>query len=377
MRYLLLPDKFKGSLTSKEVIQSLKKGIVKFDPKAEFQSYIISDGGEGFLESLESLIDFKRIEINSKDSLHNQINSYYLIDENMNRAYIELAKSSGLVNLANENRNPLYTSTYGTGIEINDAIEKGVEEIFIGIGGSSTNDLGLGIFSALGVVFLNKDDDEFIPTGHNLYAISRLIISKSVKSKIKKVKWFIVNDVKNILFGENGAAYTYAKQKGANKSEIKELESGGNAVHQVLSNYFKKDYSKIEGAGAAGGCGYGLKLFTEGEFINGIDLLLKIIDIDSVLLEDVKYIFTGEGQIDHQTLNGKAVYSLTKRLKKFNIPILLICGNNILTKNEWGLLGVENIISLSDTGHNYSYCMKNAKQLIEETVENYLKTKDY
>ena len=94
----------------------------------------------------------------------------------MNRAYIELAKSSGLVNLANENRNPLYTSTYGTGIEINDAIEKGVKEIFIGIGGSSTNDLGLGIFSALGVVFLNKDDDEFIPTGHNLYAISRLII---------------------------------------------------------------------------------------------------------------------------------------------------------------------------------------------------------
>ena len=294
----------------------------------------------------------------------------------MTKTYIELAKSSGLVNLANENRNPLYTSTYGTGIEINDAIEKGVEEIFIGIGGSSTNDLGLGIFSALGVVFLDKDGDEFIPTGHNLYAISRLIISKSVKSKIKKVKWFIVNDVKNILFGENGAAYTYAKQKGANESEIKELESGGNAVHQVLSNYFKKDYSKIEGAGAAGGCGYGLKLFTEGEFINGIDILLKIIDIDSILLEDVKYIFTGEGQIDHQTLNGKAVYSLTKRLKKFNIPILLICGNNILTKNEWGLLGVENIISLSDTGHNHSYCMKNAKQLIEETVESYLKTKD-
>jgi len=376
VRYLLLPDKFKGSLTSKEVIQSLKKGIVKFDPKAEFQSYIISDGGEGFLESLESLIDFKRIEIKSKDSLHNQINSYYLIDEKMNRAYIELAKSSGLVNLANENKNPLYTSTYGTGIEINDAIEKGVKEIFIGIGGSSTNDLGLGIFSALGVVFLDKDGDEFIPTGHNLYAISRLIISKSVKSKIKKVKWFIVNDVKNILFGENGAAYTYAKQKGAKESEIKELESGGNAVHQVLSNYFKKDYSKIEGAGAAGGCGYGLKLFTEGEFINGIDILLKIIDIDSILLEDVKYIFTGEGQIDHQTLNGKAVYSLTKRLKNFNIPILLICGNNILTKNEWSLLGVENIISLSDTGHNHSYCMKNAKQLIEETVESYLKTKD-
>ena len=376
MRYLLVPDKFKGSLTSKEVIRSLKKGIVKFDPKAEFQSYIISDGGEGFVESLESLIDFKRIEIKSKDSLHNQINSYYLIDEKMNRAYIELAKSSGLVNLPNKNRNPLYTSTYGTGIEINDAIEKGVKEIFIGIGGSSTNDLGLGIFSALGVVFLNKDDDEFIPTGHNLYAISRLIISKSVKSKIKKVKWFIVNDVENILFGENGAAYTYAKQKGANESEIKELESGGNAVHQVLSNYFKKDYSKIEGAGAAGGCGYGLKLFTEGEFINGIDVLLKIIDIDSVLLEDVKYIFTGEGQIDHQTLNGKAVYSLTKRLKNFNIPILLICGKNILTKNEWSLLGVENIISLSDTGHNHSYCMKNAKQLIEETVESYLKTKD-
>ena len=119
-----------------------------------------------------------------------------------------------------------------------------------------------------------------------------------------------------------------------------------------------------------------MKLFTDGEFINGIDILLNIIDIDGIITKDIKYIFTGEGQIDHQTLNGKAVYSLTKRLKKFNIPILLICGKNILTKNEWSLLGVENIISLSDTGHNYSYCMKNAKQLIEETVESYLKTKD-
>ena len=376
MRYLLVPDKFKGSLTSKEVIRSLKKGILKFDSKAEFKSYIISDGGEGFLQSLELLLELKKVKIKSKNSLLSPISSYYMIDEKMNRAYIELAKSSGLINLSKNDRNPLYTSTYGTGIEINDAIKKGVKEIFIGIGGSSTNDLGLGIFSALGVIFLDKYNNEIIPTGSNLFKIAKLIISNSCENKIKKVKWFIVNDVENILFGKNGAAYTFAEQKGANKNDIKKLESGGIAVHEILSSYFKKDYSKIEGAGAAGGCGYGLKLFTEGEFINGIDILLKIIDIDRIITKDIKYIFTGEGQIDHQTLNGKAVYSLTKRLKKFNIPILLICGKNILTKNEWSLLGVENIISLSDTGHNHSYCMKNAKQLIEERVENYLKTKD-
>ena len=376
MRYLLVPDKFKGSLTSKEVIRSLKKGILKFDSKAEFKSYIISDGGEGFLQSLELLLELKKVKIKSKNSLLSPISSYYMIDEKMNRAYIELAKSSGLINLSKNDRNPLYTSTYGTGIEINDAIKKGVKEIFIGIGGSSTNDLGLGIFSALGVIFLDKYNNEIIPTGSNLFKISKLIISNSCENKIKKVKWFIVNDVENILFGKNGAAYTFAEQKGANKNDIKKLESGGIAVHEILSSYFKKDYSKIEGAGAAGGCGYGLKLFTEGEFINGIDILLKIIDIDRIITKDIKYIFTGEGQIDHQTLNGKAVYSLTKKLKKFNIPILLICGKNILTKNEWSLLGVENIISLSDTGHNHSYCMKNAKQLIEETVESYLKTKD-
>ena len=376
MRYLLVPDKFKGSLTSKEVIQSLKKGILKFDPKAEFKSYIISDGGEGFLQSLELLLELKKVKIKSKNSLLSPVSSYYMIDEKMNRAYIELAKSSGLINLSKNDRNPLYTSTYGTGIEINDAIKKGVKEIFIGIGGSSTNDLGLGIFSALGVIFLDKYNNKIIPTGSNLFKIAKLIISNSCENKIKKVKWFIVNDVENILFGKNGAAYTFAEQKGANKNDIKKLESGGIAVHEILSSYFKKDYSKIEGAGAAGGCGYGLKLFTDGEFINGIDILLNIIDIDGIITKDIKYIFTGEGQIDHQTLNGKAVYSLTKRLKKFNIPILLICGNNILTKNEWSLLGVENIISLSDTGHNHSYCMKNAKQLIEERVENYLKTKN-
>ena len=376
MRYLLLPDKFKDSLTSGEVINSLKKGILSFDSKAEFQSYIISDGGEGFLESLDSLNDFKRIKVKSKDSLNNQINSYYLIDEKMDRAYIELAKCSGLVNLPKSNRNPLYTSTYGTGIEIKDALEKGVKEIFIGIGGSSTNDLGLGIFSALGIVFLDKNNNEIMPNGSNLSKIDKLIMAESIKNKIKKIKWFIVNDVENILFGEKGAAYTYAKQKGANQEEIEELESGGNSAHQVLLEFFNKDYSKIKGAGAAGGCGYGLKLLTEGEFINGIDILLDIIDIDTRIEGGINYIITGEGQIDHQTLNGKVVFSLTKRLKHFNIPIVLICGKNLLKENEWKSLGVEGLIALSDRGHSDSYCMQNAKQLIEKEIADYLKTKE-
>ena len=376
MRYILLPDKFKGSLTSEEVINALKKGILSFDSKAEFQSYIISDGGEGFLESLESIIDFKRIEINSKDSRNNPINSYYLIDEKSKKAYIELAKSSGLMNLSQNNRNPLYTSTYGTGIEINDALDKGVKEIFIGIGGSSTNDLGLGIFAALGVTFLDKNNNEIMPNGSNLGEIEKLIILDSIRNKIKKVKWSIVNDVENILFGEEGAAYTYAKQKGANKDEIEKLESGGNSVHQVLSEFFKKDYSKIKGAGAAGGCGYGLKLLTEGEFINGIDILFEIININKVLDRGANYIITGEGQIDYQTLNGKVVYSLTRRLKAFNIPILLICGKNLLKKNEWESLGVENVIALAEGGHSDTYCMENAKELIEEEINKYLKAKN-
>jgi len=375
MRYLLLPDKFKDSLTSGEVINSLKKGILSFDSKAEFQSYIISDGGEGFLESLDSLNDFKRIKVKSKDSLNNQINSYYLIDEKMDRAYIELAKCSGLVNLPKSIRNPLYTSTYGTGIEIKDALEKGVKEIFIGIGGSSTNDLGLGIFSALGIVFLDKNNNEIMPNGSNLSKIDKLVMAESIKNKIKKIKWFIVNDVENILFGEKGAAYTYAKQKGANQEEIEELESGGNSAHQVLLEFFNKDYSKIKGAGAAGGCGYGLKLLTEGEFINGVDILLDIIDIDTRIEGGINYIITGEGQIDHQTLNGKVVFSLTKRLKDFNIPIVLICGKNLLKENEWKSLGVEGLIALSDRGHSDSYCMQNAKQLIEKEIADYLKTK--
>ncbi|MEC9065039.1 MAG: glycerate kinase [Bacteroidota bacterium] len=376
MRYILLPDKFKGSLTSEEVINALKKGILSFDSKAEFQSYIISDGGEGFLESLESIIYFKRIEINSKDSRNNPINSYYLIDEKSKKAYIELAKSSGLMNLSQNNRNPLYTSTYGTGIEINDALDKGVKEIFIGIGGSSTNDLGLGIFAALGVTFLDKNNNEIMPNGSNLGEIEKLIILDSIRNKIKKVKWSIVNDVENILFGEEGAAYTYAKQKGANKDEIEKLESGGNSVHQVLSEFFKKDYSKIKGAGAAGGCGYGLKLLTEGKFINGIDILFEIININKVLDGGANYIITGEGQIDHQTLNGKVVYSLTQRLKAFNIPILLICGKNLLKKNQWESLGVENVIALAEKGHSDTYCMENAKELVEEEINEYLKAKN-
>ena len=182
--------------------------------------------------------------------------------------------------------------------------------------------------------------------------------------------------MENILFGENGAANTYAEQKGANNNDIEKLESGGNSVHQVLSEFFKKDYSKIKGAGAAGGCGYGLKLLTEGEFINGIDILFKIININKVLDGGANYIITGEGQIDHQTLSGKAVYSLTRRLKPFNIPILLICGKNLLKKNEWESLGVENVLTLSEKGHSDKYCLENAKELVEELINDYLKAKN-
>ena len=260
--------------------------------------------------------------------------------------------------------------------KINDALDKGVEEVFIGIGGSSTNDLGLGIFAALGVIFLDKNNNEIMPNGSNLVEIEKLIILDSLRNKIKRVKWFIVNDVENILFGENGAANTYAEQKGANKNDIEKLESGGNSVHQVLSEFFKKDYSKIKGAGAAGGCGYGLKLLTEGEFINGIDILFKIININKVLDGGANYIITGEGQIDHQTLSGKAVYSLTRRLKPFNIPILVICGKNLLKKNEWESLGVENVLTLSEKGHSDKYCMENAKELVEELINDYLKAKN-
>lgn len=374
MNYLLIPDKFKDCLTSEEVITSIKKGIVKHDKSAIFEEVLISDGGDGFLNSIERIFNLNKIKLKGKDSLRRDIETYYLICKNKKTAYIELANSSGISKLKESERNPMYTSTFGTGIEIKDAIKKGVNKIVIGIGGSSTNDLGLGLISALGVTFLNKDNDEITPTGSNLNDIVKINFPKSVYREISKIEWVVINDVNNITFGENGCAKIYGAQKGANNNEVEMLEIGGVNMHKILKNHFKKDCSNIKGSGAAGGTGYGLKLFTNCKFINGIDFIFKYSGLNEKLKKTkYDYVISGEGQIDNQTFNGKAIDAITKKIKKYKIPVILICGRSLIDLSEFIDSNVEAILSIDSKSDRKNKLFDDADKFIEEDIYEYFK----
>lgn len=371
MNYLLIPDKFKDCLTSEEVITSIKKGIVKHDKSAIFEEVLISDGGDGFLSSIKKILNLKIVKLKGKDSLRREVETYYLICKDNKTAYIELANSSGISKLKESERNPMHTSTFGTGIEINDAINKGVNRIVIGIGGSSTNDLGLGLISALGVTFLNKDNGEIIPSGSNLNDIVKINFPKSINKKISKIEWVVINDVNNITFGENGCAKIYGAQKGANNNEIEKLETGGINVHKILKNHFKKDCSNIKGSGAAGGTGYGLKLFTNCKFINGIDFIFKYSGLDEKLKKTkYDYVISGEGQIDNQTFNGKAIDTVIKKIQKYKIPIILICGRSLIDFID---SNVEAILAIDSKSNRKNKLFDDADKFIEEDIYEYFK----
>ena len=376
MKFLIIPDKFKGSLSSIEVIQSIKRGIRRFDRSAEFNSISISDGGDGFLSSLQQILNIEEVKIFGKDSLMRKCETSYLINRENDTAYIELANSSGIALLKDSERNPLNTTTYGTGIEINHAIKQGVRNIVIGLGGSSTNDLGLGIMSALGIIFLDTNGINLIPNGSNLSKISSVVMPNEIKEKINNVKWEIVNDVKNVTFGINGCARVYASQKGASENDIDYLEQSGLKIHKLLVKLFNKDYSNYEGSGAAGGVAYGLKLFTDCKFSNGIEFIFEKSGLNKSLSKNgYDYVITGEGQIDSQTLNGKAVESIIKKVDKFKIPILIICGKSYLDIDEFASYNVESIISIDSKKIREGTLMKKASEYIEEDIYNYLKLK--
>ena len=300
----------------------------------------------------------------------------YLINRENDTAYIELANSSGITLLKDSERNPLNTTTYGTGIEINHAIKQGVKNLVIGLGGSSTNDLGLGIMSALGIIFLDTNGINLIPNGSNLSKISSVVMPNEIKEKINNVKWEIVNDVKNVTFGINGCARVYASQKGASEGDIDYLEQSGLKIHKLLVKLFNKDYSNYEGSGAAGGVAYGLKLFTDCKFSNGIEFIFEKSGLNKSLSKNgYDYVITGEGQIDSQTLNGKAVESIIKKVDKFKIPILIICGKSYLDIDKFASYNVESIISIDSKKIREGTLMKKASEYIEEDIYNYLKLK--
>ncbi|WP_298366166.1 glycerate kinase [uncultured Lutibacter sp.] len=371
MKVVIAPDKFKGSLSASQVCDAIEKGIKQFDSTIETVKHPLADGGEGTLDILQNYFPLEIITIKVKDPLFRSIDAAYMISGNT--AFIEMANASGLQLLKKEDQNCYHTSTFGTGELIADAIDKGANEIILFIGGSATNDAGIGMASALGYQFLDVDNEPINPIGSELIRIAKIDDSE-VKINFKKVKFTVVCDVKNLLFGPNGAAYVYGKQKGASDDEIYNLDLGlmnfGSKVHEHLF----RSVESIEGGGAAGGLGAGAVCFLNAKMQSGIDFVLEQTKFRDVL-KNADLIITGEGSADKQTLEGKVIKGVSDVAKEKNIPFAIIAGivkdKNVIEKS----INPVSINSIMDLNVTFEDAIKNAatfvKNIATEVVTNF------
>ncbi len=371
MNYLLIPDKFKGSATAEEVIESLIRGIQKVDQTAHFHKIIASDGGDGFLSSIAQFKQLTSINIPSKNAYLEPIDSYYLWSEESHTAYIELANTAGIAHLNHRTLRILDSSTIGVGIQLKDALGRGATTIYMGLGGSATNDAGMGILYAIGYKFYDQNNEELIPNSGNLDQIQKII-----PKAYPNTKFYIVNDVDNPLYGPKGAAAVYAPQKGATPIQVKQLDQSLEQLSKLIKRDFGIDEASTPGTGAAGAAAYGLKAFLNAAFIPGFEFLKDRAQLEQLISnENIDYIITGEGHFDEQSLYGKLIEGILKLAKTYEVPSLIVCGASSVEPKHLENYPIDSIIELKSKGRSLDYCLSNTKTLIEEEIYNYLKSK--
>lgn len=360
MRTLICPDKFKGSLTAIEVAIAVEKGLPKIFKATQVP---MADGGEGSLEVIaDNLVGNWNIAT-VRDPLFRTISAKYFVSGTT--AYIEMAKASGYELLTDDERNCLKTGTLGTGQLIQDAINQGARSIYLFIGGSATNDGGIGVATALGFKFLDKTGNELSPVGENLINIHEIILPEK---SLSEVSFTVVCDVKNPFYGSNGAAHVYAAQKGANEEQIVELDKGLQNLAQVIKKQFKINLQEIPGTGAAGGLGGGAVAFLNANIQSGTQTLIDITGLREKI-KSSELVITGEGKVDSQSISGKLVDGICEIARENDVPVWIICGISEIPTAELIKLGVEKVISLVDAETTSDYAIKNARDLIEKRIE--------
>lgn len=336
-------DSFKGCLTSEEAGIAVMKGIKAIFPDCETLLFPIADGGEGMLDILISATKGKYRTLPAHGPLMEPMQGRYGISGDGQTALVEMATVNGLPLVPEEKRNPMLATTYGTGELILDALEQGCRRFIVGIGGSATNDAGLGMLQALGFRFLNKRGD-LLGTGGRILSQVTSIDTSAVHPALKEACFTIACDVHNPFCGPDGAAYVFAPQKGADTGMVKELDAGMQALSQVIRSATGKDISDVPGAGAAGGMGGGFLAFLNAELKPGIRLVLDTLDFGEKI-KGADLIFTGEGRADRQTAMGKVPFGILEEARKQNVPVIVLAGSIEDTDrmNQAGFQGVFSI----------------------------------
>lgn len=323
MKIVFASDSFKGSLSSGEICEILKEASKEVFPQAQTKGVWVADGGEGTLDSVLKERKGEKISVLACNPLFEKIQASYGLFQG-NEALIEMASSSGLTLIEQEKRNPLKTTSFGTGELIRDAIERGCKKITLAIGGSATNDGGMGAMSALGFRFLDKYGNLLEGVGENLEKVADIKTEEGFKLT-KNIEFQVMCDVKNLLLGEHGAAFTFAPQKGADRETVFKLEQGMKSYSLAVQKSLKRDFSETPGAGAAGGMGFALMSFLNAELKSGIDAVLDLINFDDIV-KTASLVITGEGRMDDQSAFGKVPCGVGLRCKKYNVPAAAIVG---------------------------------------------------
>ena len=371
MKIVIAPNAFKDSLSAIQAADAMSLGVRRVCPGAQICQIPVADGGDGLTDIAVHIL--KGVELSKEVSgpSGNKINASFCYLPKKNSAVIEMAVASGLSLLPLDKRNPMLTSSKGTGELIKAVLDLNVTRIFIGIGGSATNDGGTGIADALGIKFLDKNGQKLDPVGKNLQFIQS-IDTKGLDPRLNNIKIQVLCDVTNPLLGKNGAARIYAPQKGATPIQVDELEKGLSNLADKIETCLQTDVRKIPGAGAAGGAGAGLLAFFNAELTPGIDVILDLVELDRAL-KNADLVITGEGKLDEQTISGKAPAGVAKRAKALNIPCFAIAGaitNNLTQLHDSGITA---IFSLCPGPVTLENAVKNASKYLTETTEQVIR----
>jgi glycerate kinase len=365
---VLIPDSFKGTLSSIEICTIISDKIYKHFPHCHVVSIPVADGGEGSVDCFLSALGGEKIVETVSSPYFEDMESFYgLIDDT---AVIEMAACAGLP-LVEDRKNPSLTTTYGVGQLIMSAAKKGCKKIIVGLGGSSTNDGGCGAAAAVGVKFYDKKGNEFIPVGKTLIDIDRIDLSHKAK-ELDNIEIITMCDIDNPMYGPTGAAYIFGPQKGADEKMILELDKGLKNLCDVIERETGKDLKDVPGSGAAGAMGAGMIAFFNSVLQMGIETVLDTVKFDEII-EDADMIFTGEGRIDSQSLRGKVVIGVGKRAKNKNIPVTVIAGGAANNIDDAYDMGVTSIFTINRLPEDFEISRHKSKENLEATIDNIIR----
>ncbi len=371
MKFVLIPDSFKGTLSSIQICKIAAEKIREHFPESKISEIPVADGGEGSVDAFLLAVGGEKIKVKVKNPYFEDMESYFGLIDGGKTAVVEMASCAGLP-LVENRKNPRFTTTYGVGQLMLAAAKKGVKKIIVGLGGSATNDGGCGAAAAAGVKFYNKEGQEFIPVGGTVIDIERIDLS-GMDEAFKEIEIITMCDIDNPMYGPFGASYVFAPQKGADAKCVEELDAGIKNLSKVIEKTTGKDISRMPGTGAAGAMGAGMVAFFNSKLQMGIETVLDTVKFDEEI-SDADYIFTGEGKLDSQSLRGKVVMGIAKRAQQQEKKVIAVVGGaddrNI---EEAYKMGVTAVFPINRLPQDFSVSRQYSAENLGYTVDNILR----